>query len=214
MFFSDQSRLLNDRLQISFSGRLQNFALRSPVFEGGGSRYTGFSFQAPPRAKTGDVAAAYFLAGSGTKLRAHVGNGYRAPAIFERLGSSYFEGVFTPLGDPGLRPDRTVAFDTGVDQYLFAQKLRLSATWFYTNLQEVIAFDSSGFLRPSSDPFGRSSGYINTGGGISRGAELGAEASPFRSLRLNAAYTFTLVATPTPIQAQAFSLLGIDPTKM
>jgi outer membrane cobalamin receptor len=84
-----------------------------------------------------------------------------------------------------------VAFDTGIDQYLFGQKLRVSATWFYTNLQETIAFDSSGFLKPALDLFGRSSGYINTGGGISRGVELGAEASPFRSLRLNAAYTYT-----------------------
>src|SRR5947208_8696525 len=31
---------------------------------------------------------------------------------------------------------------------------------------------------------------------------------------LNHAYSFTLVATPTPIQAQAFTLLDIDPTKL
>jgi hypothetical protein len=31
---------------------------------------------------------------------------------------------------------------------------------------------------------------------------------------LNQAYSFTLVATPTPIQAQAFSLLDVDPTKL
>jgi transposase len=31
---------------------------------------------------------------------------------------------------------------------------------------------------------------------------------------LNAAYSFTLVATPTPIQAQAFRLLDLDPTKL
>ena len=31
---------------------------------------------------------------------------------------------------------------------------------------------------------------------------------------LNNAYSFTLVATPTPIQAQAFSLRAIDPTKL
>ena len=30
----------------------------------------------------------------------------------------------------------------------------------------------------------------------------------------NDAYSFTLVATPTPIQAQAFSLLAIDPAKL
>ena len=31
---------------------------------------------------------------------------------------------------------------------------------------------------------------------------------------LNDAYSFTLVATPTPIQAQAFTLLNVDPTKL
>lgn len=31
---------------------------------------------------------------------------------------------------------------------------------------------------------------------------------------LNQAYSFTLVATPTPIQAQAFTLLNLDPTKL
>jgi hypothetical protein len=31
---------------------------------------------------------------------------------------------------------------------------------------------------------------------------------------LNQAYRFTLVATPTPIQAQAFTLLDVDPTKL
>jgi outer membrane receptor protein involved in Fe transport len=129
----------------------------------------------------------------GTKLRAHTGNGYRSPSIFERFGSSFsdFDGLFTPLGDPRLRPERTVAVDGGIDQYLFGQKLKLSGTWFYTNLQETILFDSSGFLVPSRDPFGRSSGYINTGGGIARGGEFAAEASPMATLKLRAAYTYT-----------------------
>ena len=34
------------------------------------------------------------------------------------------------------------------------------------------------------------------------------------STTLNPAYSFTLVATPTPIQAQAFTLLTVDPTKL
>ena len=34
------------------------------------------------------------------------------------------------------------------------------------------------------------------------------------SSALNEAYSFTLVATPTPIQAQAFRLLAVDPTKL
>jgi hypothetical protein len=31
---------------------------------------------------------------------------------------------------------------------------------------------------------------------------------------LNDAYSFTVVATPTPIQVQVFSLLAVDPTKL
>jgi hypothetical protein len=31
---------------------------------------------------------------------------------------------------------------------------------------------------------------------------------------LNDAYSFTLVATPTPLQAQAFRRLDVDPTKL
>jgi iron complex outermembrane receptor protein len=194
VFFTDQVRLLHDRLQIGLSGRLQQFILRAPEFAGGNSRYQGLSFTAPPRAKTGDISAAW-LAAAGTKLRAHMGNGYRSPSIFERFGSSFFEGSFTALGDPRLRPERTVAFDMGVDQYLFGQKLLLSGTWFYTNLQETILFDSSGFLVAALDRFGRSSGYINSGGGIARGGEFSAEASPVASLKLKASYTFTNATT-------------------
>jgi vitamin B12 transporter len=191
VFLSDQFRLAGDRLQIGLSGRLQNFALRAPEFTGGASRYLGLTFHSPPQAKTGDASIAYFIPASGTKLRAHIGNGYRSPSIFERFGSTFSEGFFASLGDPWLRPERTVAFDMGIDQYLFRQRVRFSGTWFYTNLQETIAFDSSGFLVAALDPFGRSSGYINTAGGIARGAELSAEASPLQSLKLRAAYTYT-----------------------
>jgi iron complex outermembrane receptor protein len=189
-FFADQFRLLKDRLQIGLSGRLQQFDLRAPEFAGGLSAYKGLTFTSPPRAKTGDAAVA-FLAAAGTKLRAHAGNGYRSPSIFERFGSSFFDGAFTPLGDPRLRPERTVALDAGVDQYLFGQKLLVSGTWFYTNLQETILFDSSGFLNAKTDPFGRSSGYINSGGGIARGAEFSVEASPLARLKIRGAYTYT-----------------------
>lgn len=190
LFFSDQLRLLNDRLQVGLSGRWQQFGLRAPIFTGG-SRYLGVAYQSPPDAKTGDAAVAYFVPTTGTKLRAHVGNGYRSPSVFERFGSTFSDGYFASLGDPRIRPERTVAFDTGIDQYLLSQKLRLSATWFYTNLQETIFFASTGTLNATLDPFGRNSGYTNTGGGIARGAEFTVEASPTATLRLRGAYTYT-----------------------
>ena len=53
-----------------------------------------------PNGVTGDAAAAYFLEGSQTKLRAHGGNSYRAPSTYERFGGG--GGYY--YGDPRLEP--------------------------------------------------------------------------------------------------------------
>lgn len=187
VFAQDQVRLINNRLLVSLSGRWQGFALRSPRFEGGAPRYQGADLANPPNAWTGDAAVAYFFRSAGTKLRAHAGNAYRAPALYERFGTSFFGGAFYPLGDPRLRPDRSVAFDGGIDQYFGASRVRVSATYFYTRLQQVVAFGSL----IGRDPFDRFSGYLNTRGGLARGAELSGEASVWRGGRLQASYTHT-----------------------
>jgi iron complex outermembrane receptor protein len=97
-----------------------------------------------------------------------------------------------------LRPDRSIAIDGGIDQELFANRLRASATYFYTRLQEVIIFDFSGTINPATDPFGRFGGYRNTNGGIARGAELSLIATPTRFTSLSASYTHTKSLQRTP----------------
>jgi iron complex outermembrane receptor protein len=186
LFFQNQLRLARERLQISLSGRWQGFALLRPSFEGGAPRYEGARLNTPPDAWTGDAAVSYFLARSGTKLRAHAGNAYRAPALYERFGAFFFLGEFGALGDPRLRPERSLGLDAGIDQYLFGSRVRASATVFYTRLQEVIGFGST-----PNDPFGRFSGYLNTGGGLARGLELSGEARLGRSTSLQSSYTYT-----------------------
>jgi len=190
-FVHDQLRLLADRLLISLSGRMQSFDLEHPVFSGQNAPYRGVALPGPPRAWTGDASAAYFWNRSGTKVRAHAGNSYRAPALFERFGASFFFGSFSAFGDPSLAPERIAAFDAGVDQYLAGSRVRLSSTYFYTRLQQAIAFDVAGLITPSTDPYGRFGGYRNTGGGIARGVELSVEARPARTTNLRAAYTYT-----------------------
>jgi vitamin B12 transporter len=180
-----------DRLRLSLSGRWQQFHLRQPVFSGGAPLYEGGPIAAPPSAYTGDVALAYFLPGSGTKLRFHTGNSYRAPSLYERFGASYFEGFFSAYGDPRLAPERSVAVDAGIDQYMAGSKARVSMTFFYTRLREVIVFDFSGAIDPASDPFGRFGGYRNTGGGLARGIEVSGEAQLTRRSRVDASYTYT-----------------------
>ncbi|MGC8759898.1 MAG: TonB-dependent receptor [Bryobacteraceae bacterium] len=186
VFFQDQIRLLDERLQIGLAGRYQTFDLSRPKFEGGFPLYQNAPFRTPPEALTGDVAVSYFLPSSGTKLRAHAGNGFRAPTLYERMGSSFFWGAFSPLGDPQLRPERTISFDVGVDQYFASSRYRAGATYFYTRLQEVIGY--SGLV---NDPYGRWGGYVNMGGGLARGLELVFEARPQRNLLLASSYTYT-----------------------
>lgn len=191
LFAQNQARLLDERLLVSLSGRWQNFHLSRPTFEGGAPRYEGIPLPSPPRALTGDVAVAWFFRKPGLKLRSHVGNAYRAPSLYERFGTSFFGGSFSALGDPRLAPERSVAFDGGFDHYLAGGRVQWGATYFYTRLQEVIAFDFSGLISPSRDPFGRSFGYLNTRGGIARGLEATVQARPWRSLRIFSAYTYT-----------------------
>ena len=199
-FVQDQLRFMDDRLQISGAFRAQFFRLRQPVFRPAlSSPFAGFTFSSPPTAYTGDGSVAYMFRSSGTKLRAHVGNGYRAPSLFERFGTFFDSSFgFGAFGDPRLKPDRSIAFDAGIDQTLYKNRLRASATYFYTELQKVIIFDFTGLIDPATDPFGRFGGYVNTNGGIARGVELSMTATPTRSLNLSAAYTYTKSLQRTP----------------
>ncbi|HEX8633569.1 MAG TPA: TonB-dependent receptor [Pyrinomonadaceae bacterium] len=204
-FIQDQVRLLDDRLQLSAAFRTQRFALARPqLAPTAASPFAGFNFDSPPNAYTGDGSIAYSFRTKGTKLRAHVGNGYRSPSLYERFGSFYdprpFDGSaprFSAFGDPRLRPERSIAFDAGLDQTFAGTRARASATYFYTRLQEVIAFDFTGLVG-LDDPFGRSGGYVNTRGGLARGVELSLDAAPAPALDLRAAYTYTNADERTP----------------
>jgi vitamin B12 transporter len=186
-YAQDQIRLLQGRLHLTAGARAQTFDLRQPQFQGfTTTAYTNaLSSIAVPTAYTGDGAVAYFISSSRTKLRSHVGNSFRAPSGYERFGG----GFGSYYGDPRLAPERSVAVDGGIDQWLFGNKAQISGTWFYTNLQQTIGFVSS--FAPGTDPFGRTfGGYANGGGGIARGLELSGSISPRTSTKIQASYTF------------------------
>jgi iron complex outermembrane receptor protein len=210
-FIQNQWRALENRFQIAAAFRLQSFDLRQPEFFGGTSVYSRQRYESPKTAYTGDGSISYFFSSSGAKLRAHIGSGYRAPAIFERFGSSYFNGAFSPFGDPRLNPERSIAVDGGIDQKLAGDRMQLSATYFYTRLQDVIVFDSTGVITPATDPFGRFGGYRNTGGGLARGLELAAGTKPYRTLDLSVSYTFTNAVNRVPSSVPNFLRTFVQP---
>jgi len=201
LFVQDQARLFGDRVEVSGAFRVQAFSLQHPRFTPAATApYRNARVSSSPTAYTGDGSIAYVLRQSGTKIRAHVGRGYRSASLFERFGTGFDPdfGYFV-YGDPRLGPERSIAFDSGIDQAYFHQRLRTSVTYFYTRLQDVIVFDFSGVIDPSTDPFGRFGGYRNTKGGLARGVEFSSFLSANRSLDVSVAYTYTNSDERTPI---------------
>jgi vitamin B12 transporter len=183
VFGQDQLSFLDDRLRLSLGARGQWYRVSSAdrpgILQG---------TQAESSA-TGDGAIAYFFRSTGTKLRAHVGNGFRAASLFERFGEGTFGSAgLTRFGDPTLRAEQSISADGGFDQRIANDRVIFGATYFYTRLQRVIAF--TGF---AIDPLGlgRFSGFENRPGGLSRGVETYLNASPVKGMELGASYTFT-----------------------
>jgi vitamin B12 transporter len=190
-FAQDLVSLFNNKLQLAGGLRAQFFRLDSPTFSANNAPYANFALLNPPTAYTFDGSASYFFEQSGTKIRAHVGNGYRVPSLYERFGTFYssFSAAFIALGDPNLKPEKTVAFDGGIEQNLFDNRARLSATYFYTKLIDTIGFGNTvPSIGSTARPFG---GYLNTKGGIARGAEFSGDFKATSSTNIFTSYTFT-----------------------
>ncbi len=182
-YAQDLSSFFSRRLQIAGGFRAQFFNLETPDFSSSNFPTRFANTNSPPAAYTGDGSISYFFEKSKTKLRAHVGNGYRVPSLYERFGTYFFSNAFTGLGNPDLKPERSLAFDGGVDQSAFGNRAKFSAAYFYTTLRDVITY------RPT-DAFGAAV-YFNLKGGISRGAEFSATIKATDSTDIFASYTFT-----------------------
>lgn len=192
IFLQELLSLADGKLQLAGGFRAQFFDLRTPRFSLDNAPFTNLNLSNPDAAITFDGAASYLFAGTGTKLRVHAGNGYRAPSLFERFGtffSSFGEPSFIALGDPNLGEEKTFAFDAGIDQSAFDGKAKFSAVYFYTKLLDTIGFGNIvSDIGDTTRPFG---GFINTDGGIARGGEFSGTIEPMLSTRIFASFTYT-----------------------
>lgn len=188
IYAQDLVRLLDNRLQLQGGFRFQLFDLKTPSFSVTNAPYSNLALSNPPNAYTFDGAVSYFFEQTGTKIRAHAGNGYRVPSLYERFGTGFFFG-FTAYGDPHLEPERSFAFDGGIEQNLFGNRAKLTAVYFYTRLIDTIGFaNTAPAIGTTPRPFG---GYFNTKGGIARGAEFSGDFRISDSTDVFASYTFT-----------------------
>ena len=80
------------------------------------------------------IAPVYLIKDSGTKLKASVGSGFKAPTLSDLFQS--FPPFF--FANPNLRPETSVGYDVGFEQSLFGDSLQLGATYFRNNIKNLI----------------------------------------------------------------------------
>jgi len=182
-YVQDLVSLMDGNLQFAGGFRLQSFDLGTRTFSAAAPPVLTQTPGSVPTAYTGDGAVSYFFHSTGTKLRAHVGNGYRVPSLYERFGSYFFFGSFYPLGNPALKPERSIGADAGIEQYFAKERVKASATYFYTRIKDEITYIPTDDLNASA--------YYNFDRHFSRGAEMSVDIKATTSTNIFASYTFT-----------------------
>lgn len=80
------------------------------------------------------ITASYRIEPTGTRLKASLGTGFRAPSLYQ-----LYAGFGT--GNPSLEPEKTRGWDAGFEQTLIEDKLIAGSTYFQNNTKNSIAYD-------------------------------------------------------------------------
>jgi vitamin B12 transporter len=135
-----------------------------------------------PSFVTGRVTAAYHIDEIGMKLRAALGNGGKAPTLYQR---------FSQYGAADLLPQSNVGGEVGIDQKLFNDRLALSATAYNAYYRNLIAFGPVSTCSLAQDALGGC--YYNIGTAQTRGVEVTADATIVPDvLHVRGGYTYNL----------------------
>jgi vitamin B12 transporter len=121
------------------------------------------------------VAPTYLIEETGTKLKASVGTGFKAPSL-----SQMFQNFpeFDFFGNPSLRPETSVGYDAGFEQSLAADNMRFGVTYFHNNIKNLID-DNADFTS-----------LTNIGRAVTDGVESFVSYQPLPSLSLRVDYTY------------------------
>ncbi|HLE44185.1 MAG TPA: TonB-dependent receptor, partial [Methylomirabilota bacterium] len=151
------------------------------LFLTGGVRYDHNS--AFGDATTGRAAVSYLVRGTDTRLKGSWAEGFRAPTFNEL----FFPATFPPcpaFGNPALRPERSESWDAGVEQHLWQRRIRLAATYFRNDFDDLI---QATLVDPENFCFQAR----NIGRARTQGVEAEASVAPLDGLLLAVAYTYT-----------------------
>ncbi len=128
---------------------------------------------------TGRTSAAWEVTGN-TTLRANIGTGQKAPTFIERFG--YIPGQF--VGNPDLKPERSVSYDIGLDQ-----RLTDSASIQVAVFKQTVEDEIDGFVFDPSTSLFTAENLDTTS--RRNGLEFGARWTASESLDLSMNYTYT-----------------------
>lgn len=112
---------------------------------------------------------------SGTKIKATYGTGFKAPSLYQLYAPASDWG---PIGNENLKPEKSKSWDVGIEQYLFADRLILSFTYFRSEFESLILYDSM-------------QGYININEAETKGYEVFMSVHPVNMLTFHGSYTYT-----------------------
>ncbi len=151
----------------------QQFRVFDRLFMSGGFRVEDNSVFGTNTTERGSLA--YVVKAWGTKLRGGAGSGFRAPT----LNDLFFPG----FSDATLKPEESFSYDFGVDQKLWANRVRLGLTYFQNEFTNLISF-----VFIATPPFVKG---VNIGRARSAGIEFTSEADLTDTLTASVNYTYT-----------------------
>ena len=121
-------------------------------------------------------APVYQISATGTRLKASVGTGFKAPTLSELFQS--FPAFFF-FANPNLKPETSVGYDVGFEQTLVPGVLTTGGTYFHNHLRDLID------IAPTGDT------YANVGRATTQGVESFVEVHPLTAVAVRADYTYT-----------------------
>ena len=112
-------------------------------------------------------AGSYKIDKTNTTLHSSVATGFSPPSSQDKIFGMNF----------GLRPEKDLGWDIGIEQRLWENRVRIGATYFHNDLSNVIGFNGQFHT-------------LNLGAAETQGLEIELHAQPIADLTFTASYTY------------------------
>jgi vitamin B12 transporter len=160
----------------TFSGYMQDqIKLSNIIFTTAGIRYDNYGNIGS--ALTYRITQTYLVEKTGTKLKAVLGTGFKAPSLFDLYDPNY--------GNPNLKSEKSRGWEAGFEQYIINYDIVFGVTYFNNSFTDLIGYDSN--FRS-----------INIAKALTNGIESYLTADFSKIVRVTASYTYTKSQDETP----------------